>query len=208
MVFTADEIRGDNPSAIIIDTSVTIEDINDVQFSTTATKAQILGQVRVNNLQEFGGSDLEEQQENFVTQVARITRISTDDVIGRDVALGLLGVGPIADDELLTVDMPRYNLLHLDTQRLLTTTGIDRIVAKIDAVDKECMIDGGTNSEDAFAKACVHASQIVDFQIKERENRDTDGDPLTGDYYNASSPELIGTRKANWPRKGLGSINR
>ena len=53
VVFTADSIGSDNPSAIIIDTSVTIDDINEVQFSTEATKAQILGQVRVNNLQEF-----------------------------------------------------------------------------------------------------------------------------------------------------------
>ncbi len=194
LVFTTDRIGFDNPNAIMIDTSVTIDDINDVQFSTTATKAQILGQIRVNNLQEFGGSLLDEQQENFVTQVARITR-STGEVIGRDVVLGLLGAGPIPDDELLTVDMPRYNLLHMNVQQLHTTTGIEQLVAKIDAVDPACMADGETDSEIAFDETCVHASQIVDFQIKETDNRDIDGNPLTGEVYDSLpdlSPGVIG----------------
>ena len=88
--------------------------------------------------------------------------------------------------------MPRYNLLHVDAQRLLTTTGIEQIVAKIDAVNPDCMIDGGTDKTVAFGEDCVRASQIVDFQIKERNNRDTDGDRETGDKYYDPSPGVIG----------------
>jgi hypothetical protein len=200
--WTPDLIGLDNPNAIIIDSSVTVDDIDDV-ITGRVTKAEIINQVRVDNLGDgnLGLDVLDDQAENFLVQVAKITDVATGDLIGRDVVLGTL-----ADDDEVDVELPRYNLLHVDVTRLLTTSGIVDITAKIDIIDSSvapaCSSDRLTVTSEAFATDCVLASQIVDFEVKEFDtvagdgpNRDTDGDVDTGDVYDVV---IAGVNDSPW----------
>jgi hypothetical protein len=142
--FTPGTIGDDNSNGIIIDTSVTIEDITKVAYTAKLTQEEIDNQVRVDNLED--GNAIDDQEENFVKQVARMSEPDNNDMI--------------------TVEMPMYNLLHVDITNLETTQGVSKLFAKIDAVDPDCM--NQVDSTVAFATTCVSESQIVDFDIEDQ----------------------------------------
>ncbi len=129
--FTPGTIGDDNSNGIIIDTSVTIEDITKVAYTAKLTQEEIDNQVRVDNLED--GNAIDEQEENFVKQVARMSEPDSNDMI--------------------TVEMPMYNLLHVDITNLETTQGVSKLFAKIDAVDPDCM--NQVNSTVAFEDLCT-----------------------------------------------------
>ncbi len=172
LVFTPPLIGGSPATSIIVDTALTLDGINDFLDIQDITGNEILGQVRVDNL--FDGTPTADQLENFLVQVAQI-RDQTGGILGRTVNTGIVGTA------VYDVRMPNYNLVHVDLTDLQTTFNFGEALVKIDAIDPSCI---SAVVATAFAETCVHASQVVDFQIVETDARDTDALPTTGDDTN------------------------
>jgi hypothetical protein len=194
-VFTPPLIGGSPASTIVIDTKITLDQIDD--FNThTLTGAQILGQVYPDNLQDATF----DQFENFLTQVAEIDNngATAGGILGQDVAGGIIPATSY------TVRMPKYNLIHVDLTDLQTTTQFRSAIVKIEAVDPTCIPANALAGADPVATPstlafdddlggvgaddeCVHAAQIVDFQIVETAVVDTNASTVgEGDIYNVT----------------------
>ncbi|MGH9922974.1 MAG: hypothetical protein ACRD38_09495, partial [Nitrososphaerales archaeon] len=75
LVFTPPLIGGDPATAIVVDTTLTLDQINDVVTVTGITGAELFGQVRVDNLFDAtcaGFNCSTDQFENFLIQVAEV----------------------------------------------------------------------------------------------------------------------------------------
>ncbi|MFY3739707.1 MAG: hypothetical protein HMLIMOIP_000126 [Candidatus Nitrosomirales archaeon] len=172
LVFTPPLIGGSPATSIIVDTTLTLDSINDFLDIQDITGNEILGQVRVDNL--FDGTPTADQLENFLVQVAQI-RDQTGGILGQTVNTGIVGT------TVYDVRMPKYNLVHIDLTDLQTSFNFGKALVKIDTIDPSCI---SAVVATAFAETCVHASQVVDFQIVETDARDTDALATTGDDVN------------------------
>lgn len=182
LVFTPPLI-GDSPAtSIMIDTTLTIDSINDFLDVQDITGNELLGQVRVDNLFD----ETNDQLENFLVQVARIEKRTTSTVAPVGAVLGQTTDEGIIAADSYNVRMPKYNLVNVDLTDLQTTFAFAKAVVKIDAIDPSCISATVTI---AFGVTCVHASQVVDFQIVEAAGVDTDGRATTGDDTNSAINE-------------------
>ncbi|MGH9922538.1 MAG: hypothetical protein ACRD38_07285, partial [Nitrososphaerales archaeon] len=186
LVFTPPLIGGDPATAIIVDTTLTVDQIDDIVTVNDITGAELFGQTRVDNL--FDGTCLglqcsTDQFENFLIQVAEVIQ-TTAPVTGNGI-LGQDQAGGIVAANTYNVRMPRYNLVNVDLTDLQSQFNFGRAVVKIDIVNDACLT--GVVAVD-FAVTCVRASQTVDFQIVETANTDTDGVAGTGDVTNLAIP--------------------
>ncbi len=180
LVFTPPLIGGSPTTSIIVDTTLTLDSINDFLDIQDITGNEILGQVRVDNL--FDGTPTADQLENFLVQVSQI-RDQVGGILGQTVNTGIVGT------TVYDVRMPKYNLVHVDLTDLQTSFNFGKALVKIDAIDPSCI---SAVVATAFAETCVHASQVVDFQIVETDARDTDALATTGDDTNepVDEPDL------------------
>ncbi len=159
VAFTPPLVNGDPTSAIIIDSALIVDDINDFTLIPDIPGFAILEN---DNLLRAG--EIREQD---------------GDILGQTVNTGIAG------ETFYDVRMPLHNLVGIDLGDLQTAFNLGDTVLKIDAIAPECV------SEDvatAFAETCVHASQVVDFEITEIDPRDTDALATTGDDFNLAVP--------------------
>jgi hypothetical protein len=184
--FTPPLVSGSPATAIIVDTALTIDSINDFLDVQDITGAELLGQVRVDNLFDATA----DQFENFLVQVARIEKRTTSTAAPVGAVLGQTTNEGIVAADSYNVRMPKYNLVNVDLTDLQTTFTFAKAVVKIDAIDPACISNVVAT---AFAQTCVHASQVVDFQIAEAApGVDTDGLATTGDITNDPVPAAGG----------------
>ncbi|MGH9879426.1 MAG: hypothetical protein ACRD5H_17485, partial [Nitrososphaerales archaeon] len=88
LVFTPPLIGGSPSTSIIVDTTLTLDSVNDFLDVQDMTGNEILGQVRVDNL--FDGTPTADQLENFLVQVAQV-RDQTGGILGQTVNTGIVG---------------------------------------------------------------------------------------------------------------------
>jgi hypothetical protein len=180
-------------STVVIDTKLTLDDINDVITINGITGAEILGQVYVDNLQDATADQLE----SFLVEVGEISP-TTGGILGQTVNTGIVSTATY------NIRMPKYNLINVDLTDLETLTAFASVIVKIEAVDPTCIPQNVSTGADAFLPQnafdddlpspgvndeCVHASQIVDFGIVEgAPGVDTDAVTMTGsgDEYDTS----------------------
>jgi PKD repeat protein len=159
VAFTPPLIGGDPSTAIIIDSSLTVDAINDF-----ALIGEIPGFAILDNDNLLRAGEIREQD---------------GDILGQTANTG------IVSGTFYEVRLPTYNLVGIDLGDLQTAFNLGDTLLKIDAIDPECI------SEDvaiAFAETCVHASQVIDFELTEVDARDIDALATTGDDFNLAIP--------------------
>jgi len=184
MRFATTGIQTDHTTALIIDTKLTLDDIDGFVDIKDITGEELLGQVYIDNLEDESA----DQVENFLVQTARINeRATTTNILGRNATIG----GTTAYD----VRLPQYNLINIDLTDLIVAAPFGDVLVKIDAVattdsglvGTSCIPDGAENAvtaQDAFDLDCVTASQVIDFSFE--NGQDTDATNSTGNVYRKS----------------------
>ncbi len=188
----------DLASGLVIDTRLSLDDINDVAVNKTMTVKKLLEQVNLDGAED-GASDADAsyQSENWLVENARIKQTSDGKVIGRP---GTTALAALANSTSVQVEIPKYNLIQLDVSQVGFTLTPSDFVVQIEVVRNACRAsdDGdtafavdGTKTRVSSAGDCVVARQVVDFtpfvEIGTATNDDTDGDKATGDMFSTAA---------------------